>query len=456
MILMKITTVNPATEERIEDFEVEERDEINKKVEAAKKAFEYWKDVDIKERSRLMRRLGRKMLSKDQKLAESITKEMGKPIKESIAEIEKCASICEYFGKNAKKMLKDDSVKTEFKKSYVRFEPLGVIGSIMPWNFPMSQVIRFSAPAIVAGNVQIAKPSSATPRSGGLAVEELFHAVKFPEGVFQAAIGDASTGATLMESRIDAASFTGSVEAGSKVGQLAVKGIRPIVLELGGSDPFIVLEDADMDQAVKGAVHGRFLNCGQSCIAAKRFIVLKDIDDVFTEKFIDATKSLKVGDPMDASTDIGPLVRDSARAALERQISESVKQGGKVLLGGKRLQGKGYFFEPTVMSATNGMAIAREEAFGPAAPIIAADTEEDAVRIANDTEFGLGASIWTTNIERGEMIAKKIRAGVTYVNKNVRSDPRLPFGGAKKSGIGRELSRYGLLEMTNIKSVIVN
>ena len=453
---MKFKTTNPATEETIAEYDIMTKQDVDKVVSDSWNAFEIWKEVSIEERSKLIKKLGKRFIKRKQKLATSITQEMGKPIKESLREVEKCAAICEYFGRNAKKMLKDEIVKSEYMKSYVSFQPLGVVGSIMPWNFPMSQIIRFAAPSIAAGNVQVAKPSSTTPNSGGLLIEKLFNECKFPENVFQAVIGDPTTGAALVESKISAASLTGSIEAGSKIAQLAMCGLKKIVLELGGSDPFIVLEDADIEAAVEGAVAGRFLNCGQSCIAAKRFIVLKEIESSFTEKFVNATKNLKVDDPMNPETDLGPLVRESQRQLLEKQVNESIRQGAKLLLGGKRMQGKGYFYEPTILNANNDMIICREEAFGPAAPIIVAENEEEAVRIANDTEFGLGASVWTKNHERGEKLTRKLIAGSVYVNKNVRSDPVLPFGGTKKSGLGRELSRYGLLEMVNIKSVIIN
>ncbi|MBI4174430.1 MAG: aldehyde dehydrogenase family protein, partial [Candidatus Aenigmarchaeota archaeon] len=382
--------------------------------------------------------------------------EMGKPISDARREAEKCAGICEYFSKNAKKFLKDEHVKTEFQKSYVSFQPLGIVGSVMPWNFPASQIIRFAAPSLAAGNVQIVKPSSTTPNSGGLLIEQLVKDCKFPEDVFQCVIGNPVTGTALVESNIDALSLTGSTEAGIEIAKLAAKDLKKVVLELGGSDPFIVLEDADMDKAAEAAVSGRFMNCGQSCTAAKRIIVMKDISETFTEKFIEKIKSLKAGNPMDPDTDMGPLVNENQRKRIEEQLRASLNEGAKLLLGGKRIEGKGYFFEPTVIMATNEMTACKQEAFGPLAPIITAASEEDAVRIANDTQYGLGASVWTKNLERGEAITRKINAGCVFVNKNVRSDARMPFGGAKKSGIGRELSRYGLIEMTNIKSVIIN
>lgn len=453
---MKFKTINPATEEPLGEYDIMTKEEVDIAVGRAKKAFEMWKGTSVSERSKLVKKLGRQLTKRKELLAKSITEEMGKPIKQSVSEAEKCASICEYFGKNGKKFLKDEHVKTEFQKSYISFQPLGVVGSIMPWNFPASQIIRFAVPSLIAGNVQIVKPSSTTPNSGGLLIEEFVKECKFPEHVFQTVIGNPVTGTALVESRINAVSLTGSTEAGMKVAQLAMKDLKKVVLELGGSDPFIVLEDADMDKAIEGAIAGRFLNCGQSCTAAKRFIVLKEIANTFTERFVEKAKEMKVGNPMDQETEMGPLAREEQRKKIEEQLSASISQGAKLLLGGKRLQRSGYFFQPTIIAATNDMAACSQEAFGPLAPVITAENEDDAIRIANDSQYGLGASLWTENRQRGEAMSRKIDSGCVFVNKNVRSDPRLPFGGTKKSGIGREFDRYGLIEMTNIKSVIIN
>ena len=340
---MKFITTNPATEEAIAEYEIMDKAAVDERVARARRAFETWQETSLAERTKLVKKLGKKILAKKQAIAESITEEMGKPIKDSVREAEKCASICEYFGKNAKKLLKDEHVKTEFQKSYVSFQPLGIVGSIMPWNFPASQIIRFMAPSLIAGNVQIVKPSSTTPNSGGLLIEQLAKDC-FPEGVFQAVIGDPTTGTALVESRINAVSLTGSTEAGIKVAQLAMKDLKKVALELGGSDPFIVLEDADIDKAVEGAVTGRFMNCGQSCTAAKRLIISREIADAFTEKFIEKAKNLRVGDPTDINTDMGPLVREEQRKKIEGQLSASLGEGAKLLLGGKRIGRKGYFF----------------------------------------------------------------------------------------------------------------
>jgi len=451
-----ITTVNPATGEQIKEFEVMSRKQVDDIISKARSAADTWRDTPVEGRSRMLKKIGRRFLSHKKDLSHTITEEMGKPIKESVAEVEKCSLVCTYFGKKAKKFLKNERVKTEYHKSYVSFEPLGVVGAIMPWNFPVWQIMRCAAPALVAGNAVVVKPSSVTPECGQK-IAKLFEKCKFPEGVFNVVIGDSTVGTTLVNGGIDAISLTGSVEAGSKVAAAAAAGIKSIVLELGGSDPFIVLADADIEEASQQAVVGRFLNCGQSCIAAKRFIVHKDIASAFTEKFVEKVKELNVGDPMKQDTDIGPLVREEQLQKIDKQILDSILQGAKTLLGGKKIEGQGFFFQPTVLgNVTNSMPVCREETFGPVAPIVVVENEDMAIQVANDTDFGLGASVWTTNLDRAELIAKKLQAGNVYINRSVRSDPRLPFGGIKKSGIGRELSRYGILEFVNMKSVIVN
>ena len=454
---MRIQTVNPYTEDPLEIYSSMNITDVKKKVELAKRALESWRETTINDRTKLVKKMGVQLKKKKNSFAEAITEEMGKPMKEAVAEVEKCAMLCEYYSHKAKSFLTEEYIKTEYSKSYIRYEPLGIVGSIMPWNFPMWQALRFTIPSILAGNVQIIKPASYTVKTGGLEMRKLFEKCKFPDDVFQVVVGPSYTGTALVEADTDAISFTGSAETGSKVAQLAMKHYKKVVLELGGNDPLIVLGDADLDKAVEGAVAGRFLNCGQSCIAAKRIIVLKDVAEKFTEKFIAAVKNLKVGDPSKPETDIGPMVRDVQRKLIEKQVAASVGEGAKIALGGKRIERRGYFFEPTVLTGvTNEMTAAKQEVCGPVAPIIVVKTEEEAIATANDTQYGLGASIWTNNKEKGEKMAKRINAGLVYVNKNVRSDIRMPFGGIKHSGIGRELHRHGILEMVNIKSVIVN
>jgi aldehyde dehydrogenase len=351
--------------------------------------------------------------------------------------------------------LRDQIVPTEFRKSFVSFEPLGVIAAIMPWNFPFWQVMRFAVPALTAGNVGVLKHSSVCLGSS-LKLQEAFSDAGFPENVFQTVIGDYRAGEALVQSDIDAVSVTGSVNTGKRVAELASKDLKKFVLELGGSDPFIVLEDADLKQTAYMATQSRLLNTGQSCISAKRFIVVKSIAEKFTKLFVEDTQAEVLGDPLDPKTTIGPLVRDSQRQALAKQVEDAKTKGGKVLVGGKPVNREGYFYEPTIISNVgHEMSVLREEVFGPAAPIIVVENEEQAIREANNSEFGLGASIWTNNIERGIKLARQIESGLVSVNEMVKSDPRLPFGGVKKSGIGRELSEFGIKEFVNIKSVIV-
>jgi acyl-CoA reductase-like NAD-dependent aldehyde dehydrogenase len=346
-------------------------------------------------------------------------------------------------------------IPTEFRKSFVSFEPLGVIASIMPWNFPFWQVMRFAVPALTAGNVGVLKHSSVCLGSA-LKLEQAFVDAGFPENVFQAVIGDYRAGEALVQSDIDAVSVTGSINTGRRVAELASQGLKKFVLELGGSDPFIVLEDADLSQTAYMATQSRLLNTGQSCIAAKRFIVVKEVAEKFTKLFVEDTNAEVVGDPLDPKTTIGPLVRDSQRQALAKQVDDARTKGAKILTGGKPLNGDGFFYEPTIISEVNhGMDVVKEEVFGPAAPIIVVDSDQEAIREANNSEFGLGASIWTNNLERGIALARQVESGIVSVNEMVRSDPRLPFGGIKKSGIGRELSEFGIKEFVNIKSIVV-
>ena len=452
---MQIETVNPATGKVIASYEAESSEDVSRKVGLGREAYAKWKKVDIGERAELMRRLGRVMRKNREDYARTVTEEMGKPVRQSLAEIEKCAWVCDYYAEHAEVFLRDQIVPTEFRKSFVSFEPLGVIASIMPWNFPFWQVMRFAVPALTAGNVGVLKHSSVCLGSG-MKLDQAFKDAGFPENVFQIVIGDYRIGEALVQADIDAVSVTGSLNTGRRVAELASSGMKKFVLELGGSDPFIVLEDADLNQTAHMATQSRLLNTGQSCIAAKRFIVLRSVADKFTKLFMENTEAEVVGDPLDPKTTVGPLVRDSQRQALSKQVEDARAKGGKVLTGGKPVDRDGFFYEPTIVSNVgHDMDIVREEVFGPAAPIIVVENEEQAVREANNSEFGLGASIWTNNIERGVKIARQIESGLVSVNEMVRSDPRLPFGGVKKSGIGRELSEFGIREFVNIKSVVV-
>ena len=453
--MSKIETVNPSTGKVIAAYDNISPEDVSRKVKSARDAFAKWKKLDIAERAEYMRRLGRVMRKNREEYARLVTEEMGKPVRQSLAEIEKCAWVCDYYAERAEVFLRDEIIPTEFRKSFVSFEPLGVVACIMPWNFPFWQVMRFAVPALTAGNVGVLKHSSVCLGSA-IKLEQAFKDAGFPENVFQAVIGDYRAGEALVQANIDAVSVTGSVNTGRRVAGLASQDLKKFVLELGGSDPFIVLEDADLNQTAYMATQSRLLNTGQSCIAAKRFIVVKEIADKFTKLFVENTQAEVVGDPLDSKTTVGPLVRDSQRQALAKQVDDARGKGGRVLTGGQSIKRDGFFYEPTIISNVNHeMEVVREEVFGPAAPVIVVNNEEEAVREANNSEFGLGASIWTNNIERGIKLARQIESGIVSVNEMVRSDPRLPFGGIKKSGIGRELSEFGIKEFVNIKSVVV-
>jgi succinate-semialdehyde dehydrogenase/glutarate-semialdehyde dehydrogenase/succinyl-CoA reductase len=379
---------------------------------------------------------------------------MGKAIKEARAEIDKCVWAIEYFADNGKNFIHDESFNTDARKSIIKFEALGVIASIMPWNFPYWQALRFAAPSLIAGNTIVLKPASATMQCG-IEIEKTFDKAGLSEGIFKTVIGDSSVAEILVDSDVNAVTFTGSVPVGAKVAQRATSQLKKTVLELGGSDPFIVCADADIEKASTGAVKGRFINCGQSCIASKRFIVVKNIANEFIEKFIQKTEKLKVGDPSSDDTDLGPLVNAKALKTIESQVNDSIKEGAEVLTGGEqKVVSKGYFYKPTILgNITPNMRIVNEEVFGPVAPILIAENENEAIKLANDSEFGLGASIWTQDLENAEVLSSIIKSGIVSVNNVVVSDPRVPFGGIKKSGFGRELSRYGMLEFVNIKSI---
>lgn len=450
-----IETINPATGKVIASYENESSEVVSRKVKAARAAFDSWKKRELSERSELMRRLGRVMRKNREEYSRVITEEMGKPIRQALAEVEKCGWVCDYYAEHAEVFLRDALVPTEFRKSFVSFEPLGVVASIMPWNFPFWQVMRFAVPALTAGNVGVLKHSSVCLGSAKN-LEQAFLDAGFPENVFQAVIGDYRAGEALVQSGIDAVSVTGSVSTGKRVAELASKDLKKFVLELGGSDPFIVLEDADLNQTAYMATQSRLLNNGQSCIAAKRFIVVRNVVEKFTNLFVDNTKAEVVGDPLDPKTTVGPLVRDSQRQALSKQVEDAKAKGARILTGGNPVRRDGYFYEPTIISDVNhDMEVVKEEVFGPAAPIIVVENEQQAIMEANNSEFGLGASIWTNDIERGIRLARQVESGIVSVNEMVRSDPRLPFGGIKKSGIGRELAEFGIKEFVNIKSIVV-
>ncbi len=446
-------TINPANGKVVRRFRAATRTDVEKSVEKARKAFEKWRELAPAKRAEFLERAAKMLRSQKDKLGRIITLEMGKTIKESVPEVTKCAWGLEYFAENGPRFLNPETLKTDATDSYVAFEPLGVIASIMPWNFPLWQCVRFAAPALMAGNSAVFKPSSVTPQSG-LALQEIFDSTGIPPGTFNVVLGSSEVASYMIEANTAAVSFTGSVPAGRDVAEQASRQLKKSVLELGGSDPFIVLDDADLEAASTGAVAGRFINNGQSCICAKRFFVVKAAADGFLDRFIAKTRSLKVGDPMSPETDIGPVVREDALKTLDRQVQSSVKMGAKVELGGERLKRRGFYYAPTILTGVGpDMPVMKEETFGPAAPVMAVKDDDDAVRHANRSDFGLGCSVWGRDVRRAEKVARQVTTGMVTVNNIVVSDPRMPFGGVKKSGIGRELSRYGMLEFTNIKSI---
>ena len=448
-----VKVVNPTTGKVFETFPISTKEQVNAKVEKAREAFKSWSRLDVDARSAYLAGFAAALRRHKEEYGRTMTMEMGKIIRESVAEIEKCATAADYFAANSKRFLEPEVVQTDAERSYVAFHPRGVLGSIMPWNFPMWQIIRFAIPALAAGNTAVIKPASAAPKSG-LHVEEAFKEAGLPEGVLQIVVGDYTTGTALVRSKVDFVSLTGSVPVGIKIAREAAKDLKKTVLELGGSDPFIVCEDADLDQAAKGAITGRFINCGQSCIAAKRFLVVDAAADDFLEKVEANIRKLHVGDPLDPTTDIGPLYARSQRDEIERQVKDALAKGAKLHVGGKRVKGPGWFYEPTLLSGvTTKMNVMRQETFGPVLPVFRVPNVEAAIAQANDTEFGLGASVWTRSLSLADDIAKRINSGLFFVNNAVKSDPRMPFGGVKHSGVGRELSRYGLLEMVNVKTV---
>jgi acyl-CoA reductase-like NAD-dependent aldehyde dehydrogenase len=451
----KMETINPATGKVIATYDNMDTDIIIQKVKNSRLALEQWKKLDNSERALYMHSLARIMRKNKEVYAKLITEETGKPIKQSIAEIEKCEWVSDYYAERAESFLRDEIIPTEFRRSFVSFEPLGVVAAIMPWNFPFWQVIRFAVPTLTVGNAAILKHSSKCPGIA-LKIEQAFKEAGFPENVFQAIIGDYKAGELLVQSEIDAVLVNGSMRAGKRIGELASKNLKKFVLILGGSDPFIVLEDADLSYTVEMAIQSRLLNTGQSSISAKRFIIVKEVAEKFSKLFVENTKEEIVGDPMDPKTTVGPLIRESHRQLLTKQVDDAKSKGGKILTGGNVINREGYFYEPTIISSVNHqMDIVREGVYGPVAPIIIVDNEEEAIREANNSEFGLGASIWTNNIERGIHIARQIQSGMVSVNEIVKTDPRIPFGGIKHSGSGRELYKYGIREFVNIKSIVI-
>jgi succinate-semialdehyde dehydrogenase/glutarate-semialdehyde dehydrogenase len=451
---MAIATINPATGEVIETFQPLTADQIEEKLRLAVSAFRAELKTPFAERAKRMLKAAQILEGDKERFGRLMTLEMGKPYKAAVAEAAKCATACRYYAENAEKFLADEVVETGAKKSFVRYLPIGPILAVMPWNFPFWQVIRFAAPALMAGNVGLLKHASNVPQCA-LEIESLFKAAGFPAGVFQTLlIGSGQVDALLNDPRVVAATLTGSEQAGIQVGIGAAKRIKKVVLELGGSDPFIVMPSADLDAAVATAVEARVINNGQSCIAAKRFIVAAPIADEFERKFVARMQNLRVGDPFDAQTELGPLATPDAVTTLDADVQKTVQAGAKVLTGGHPLKRPGNYYAPTVLTNIPKDSPAYgEEFFGPVASIFRAKDQDEAIRIANDVRFGLGASAWTNDDKERERFINELEAGMVFINKMVASDTRIPFGGVKQSGHGRELGAVGIREFMNAKTV---
>jgi succinate-semialdehyde dehydrogenase/glutarate-semialdehyde dehydrogenase len=453
---MPIATVNPATGEVIKTFEALSEAEIEKKIQLAFDTFHAERATPLAERSRRMLKAAEILERDKDKFARIMTLEMGKTYKSAVAEAVKCTTACRYYAENIEKFMADEVVETGAKKSFIRYLPIGPILAVMPWNFPFWQVIRFAAPALMAGNVGLLKHASNVPQCA-LAIESIFREAGFPEGAFQALlIGSSQVDALLNDSRIIAATLTGSEQAGIQVGVGAAKHIKKVVLELGGSDPFIVMPSADIETAVSTAVQARVQNNGQSCIAAKRFIVAEPIADEFERRFVAKMKNLRVGDPFDENTEVGPLASAEAVKGLDDDVKKTMAAGARLLAGGHPLERKGNYYAPTVLTnIPKGSPAYSEELFGPVASVFRVHDQDEAIRVANDVRFGLGASAWTNDENEQQRFINELEAGMVFINKMVASDPRIPFGGVKHSGHGRELGLVGIREFLNAKTVWV-
>ena len=452
-----IQSIDPSTEKILKTFPEMSQTAVEKMVTLADSCQRKWRNTSFSERGASLHKVADILRTTKEELALIATKEMGKTITSALFEVEKCAGICDYFADNAERLLSPEQIATEAQRSYVSFDPLGVVLAIMPWNYPFSQVFRCAVPAIMAGNTTLLKHASAVPQSA-LAIHNVFIKAGVLEGVFQTMLISSQTALTLIgDSRIKAVTFTGSEAAGKEIASTASLYIKKSVLELGGSDPFIGLDDADIEKAVAVGVASRLLVSGQTCISAKRFILSKNIAQKFINHFKDAMREKIIGDPTNNRTEVGPLSSEQCIKNIERQVSASVKMGAQIVLGGERLKGPGYFYPPTILiNVTEKMPVFEEETFGPVAAVIVASTDEEALHIANNTRFGLGATVYTTNKKRADYFIKNLEVGNVYINSMVKSDSRLPFGGVKASGFGRELSSYGIKEFTNIKSAWID
>lgn len=454
---MNLKSINPYNGKQIASYKQHSKSQLTNKVQKTQHAWINYKQSTLAERAVWMENLAQQLLLQQEHLAKLVTEEMGKPLQDGIAEVKKCAAVCQYYAKHAADFLKDEVIDTDAKKSFISYQPLGIVLAIMPWNFPYWQVFRFLAPALMAGNAALLKHAS-NVSACALAIEELIYAAGFPDNIFQVLLCDSKSLAVVIENPlVKAITLTGSTQAGIQVAKKAGELLKKTVLELGGSDPYIILEDADLEQAAEICVNSRLINNGQSCIAAKRFIVVKTVEKTFTQLFVAKMKAKTYGNPTEAGVDLGPMARIDLRDELHQQVTESIKKGAKCILGGFIPEGKGAFYPPTVLTKVKkGMSAYHNELFGPVAAIISAKNEDDAIKIANDTVFGLGGAIFTKDLAKGEQIAKeKLQAGSCFVNSLVKSDPRLPFGGINQSGYGRELSLIGMREFLNIKTVYI-
>ena len=450
-------SINPYSGEAIKNYPEYTSEEVNSIIIQVDAAFQQWKLTNFEHRSNLMKNLQSQLLEKKEELARTMVSEMGKVLREAVGEIEKCALVCSFYANNAQSFLINEPIKTEAAESYISYQPIGTVLAVMPWNFPFWQVFRFLAPALMAGNTGVLKHAANVPGCA-LAIEQLVREAGFPENVFRTLLISSSKVKQVIENPlIKAVTLTGSTPAGKAVASAAGSVLKKSVLELGGSDPYLILEDADIETAARLCVTSRLLNAGQSCIGAKRFIIADKIYDAFESEFVRLMSNATFGDPLNTQTTIGPLARPDLRDELHQQVVKSCEMGAKVLLGGFIPEGKGAFYPPTVLSnVVPGMSAYNEELFGPVAVLFRVTTEEEAIRIANDTLFGLGAGVFTGDIAKGKQLAEKgLQAGCVFVNDFVKSDPRLPFGGIKESGYGRELSAVGIREFVNIKTIVV-
>ena len=449
-------SINPANEQLIKEYQCLSQQEILNIIDDTQQCYLLWKESSFQTRSRLMFQLASVLRKNKQKYAETISLEMGKPISESKAEVEKSAWVCEYYAENAAQMLQDEVLESDASSSFVAPEPLGIVLAIMPWNFPFWQVFRFAAPAIMAGNAALLKHASNVMGCAQI-IEESFMMAGFPKTLFSnLTISSSQVAEVIKHKNVKACSLTGSEYAGSEVAATSGKVLKKTLLELGGSDAFIVLDDADLKEAAKWGVLSRMLNNGQSCIAAKRFILHEKIADQYIKLLNQELDLWKIGDPLSEETKIGPLARKDLKDDLETQIADALYKGAQLIRGGNAIEGKGYFFEPTIIqNITKEMKLYTEESFGPVFALYIVKNEEEAIQLANNSEFGLGGSIWTQNIEKGVALARRVETGAMFVNGMTKSDPRLPFGGIKKSGYGRELSYYGIKEFVNLKCIWV-